>query len=149
MLIFSTICEIDSSLTKDKFIELVIEWNQKSPFMDNVIENIVWNGERNIKFGNDRLWLDIEEFRKNNTIAVRYAKYDPDGVVWKTDYIMNFTAMRMAIRLDRSYTKDSSSTATRFSTPHFIKLLIDKGYSDMLPPLSISYLKWWLLTQCL
>ena len=30
MLLFSTILEIDKKLTKDDFINLVIEWNQKS-----------------------------------------------------------------------------------------------------------------------
>ena len=29
MLLFSTILEIDKRLTKDDFINLVIEWNQK------------------------------------------------------------------------------------------------------------------------
>ena len=29
MLLFSTILEIDKKLTKDNFINLVIEWNQK------------------------------------------------------------------------------------------------------------------------
>lgn len=30
MLLFSTILDINDSLTKDKFIELVIKWNQGS-----------------------------------------------------------------------------------------------------------------------
>ena len=29
MLLFSTILEIDNKLTKDEFVRLVIEWNQK------------------------------------------------------------------------------------------------------------------------
>jgi len=35
MLLFSTILNIDKSLTKDDFLNLVIEWNQKSPHDDN------------------------------------------------------------------------------------------------------------------
>ena len=90
MLLFSTILSINDTLTKDNFIELVIEWNQNSPHEDNVIQNIEWNGERNIRFGHERLWLAIEEYRNKNIIAVRYEKIDEDGAIWDTDYVMNF-----------------------------------------------------------
>ena len=40
MLLFSTILNIDKSLTKDDFLNLVIEWNQKSPHDDNVIPDL-------------------------------------------------------------------------------------------------------------
>ena len=39
MLLFSTILKIDKSLTKDAFLNLVIEWNQGSPHEDNVIRS--------------------------------------------------------------------------------------------------------------
>ena len=51
MLLFSTILDIKESLTKNKFIQLVIAWNQQSPHLENVIQGIVWNGEKNIRFG--------------------------------------------------------------------------------------------------
>lgn len=41
MLLFSTILNIDKSLTKDDFLNLVIEWNQKSPHYDNVIPDLI------------------------------------------------------------------------------------------------------------
>lgn len=50
MLLFSTILEINDRMTKDAFINLVIEWNQGSPHKENIIADIKWNGERNIKF---------------------------------------------------------------------------------------------------
>lgn len=61
-------------MTKDAFIKLVLEWNQKSPHENNVIQGIEWNGERNIRYGNSKLWMDIEEYRNQNIIAVRYEK---------------------------------------------------------------------------
>ena len=82
MLLFSTILDIDESLTRDKFIELVIEWNQKSPHEENVIPNLSWSGERNVRFGTDSLWLDIEEYGNGEIIAVRYEKVEPDGIIW-------------------------------------------------------------------
>ena len=128
MLLFSTILDIKDSLTKDEFIKLVIEWNQGSPHASNVIPGIVWNGERNIRYGQEGLWLDIEEYRNQNIIAVRYEKKEDDGVIWDTDYVMNFTTMKMAVRLDRSYTADALDADPKFSTPHFITLLIDRGF---------------------
>ncbi len=59
---------------------------------------------------------------------VRYEKKDENGVVWDTDYIMNFNSMQMAVRLERSYTEDVLAIDSKFSTPHFITLLIEKGY---------------------
>ncbi len=128
MLLFSTILDVSASLTKDAFIKLVIEWNQGSPHAGNIVPGVVWNGERNIRFGTDRLWLDIEEYRNQNIIAVRYERREEDGVIWDTDYVMDFTARRMAVRLDRSYTSEASGTDETFATPHFITLLTDRGY---------------------
>ncbi len=85
-------------MTKDNFVRLVIEWNQRSPHIENVIPNIVWNGERNIRFGNENIWLDIEEYRNKNIIAVRYEKRESDGIIWDTDYVMNFSDMKMSVR---------------------------------------------------
>ena len=128
MLLFSSLLDINKSMTKDAFIRLVIEWNQGSPYENNIIKDLVWNGERNIRYGSDGLWLDIEEYRNRNIIAVRYEKKEDDGAIWDTDYVMNFNSMKMAIRLDRSYTEDALNANPKFSTPHFITLLIERGY---------------------
>ncbi len=128
MLLFSTILDIDGKMTKDDFIQLVIEWNQGSSHENNVIKGIEWNGERNIRYGTDDLWMDIQEYRNQNIIAVRYEKCETDGVVWDSDYIMNFKDMKMAVRLDRSYLEEALAVDPKFSTPHIITLLIKKGY---------------------
>ena len=127
MLLFSTILEIDNKLTKDDFVKLVIEWNQKG-HPSSVIENLKWNGERNIRYEDDNKWLEIQEYRNKNIIAVRYEKREEDGSIWDTDYIMNFCSMRMAVRLDRCYMEEAITVDTKFYTPYFISLLIDKGY---------------------
>lgn len=128
MLLFSTVLDIEKTLTKDSFIKLVLEWNQGSPHESNVIKDINWEGERNIRFGNEKLWIDIEEYRNKNIIAVRFEKIEEDGVVWDTDYVMNFQDMKMSIRLDRSYLEEALTIDPKFSTPHFITLLIERGY---------------------
>ena len=102
MLLFSTLLSINDTMQKDDFIALVITWNKESPHKENVIPDIEWNGERNVKYGNRDVWLQIEEHRNRNIIAVRYEKTEADGVVWDTDYVMNFDEMKLSIRLDRS-----------------------------------------------
>lgn len=139
MLLFSTVLDINESVTADDFIRLVIEWNRESPHQENVIPDLTWNGERNIRYGSDDLWLEIEEYRNRNIIAVRYEKKDSNGTIWDSDYVMNFDLHKMSIRLDRSYTEDALDKDRNFSTPHFIKLLIDKGYLKPDHGLEINY----------
>lgn len=62
MLLFSTILNIDKSLTKDDFLNLVIEWNQKSPHDDNVIPDLIWVLISAVRF------LDNNHFRIFNFI---------------------------------------------------------------------------------
>lgn len=128
MLLFSTLLDVEGTLTKEKFIELVITWNQESHYEENIVPNLKWNGEMNIRYGNDKCWLEIEEYRNGNIIAVRYEKAEDNGRIWDTDYIMNFNESRMAILLDRSYTGDANYWDPNFSTPHFLTLLIEGGY---------------------
>lgn len=128
MLLFSALLDINDTLSKDAFIQLVIEWNQGSPHEENVIRGIEWHGERNIRYGDERMWLDIQEYRNGNIIAVRYEKTEDDGAVWDTDYIMNFNEMKMSIQLDRSFLAEALTIDPKFSTPHFITLLSDGGY---------------------
>lgn len=128
MLLFSTVLDIDASLTKEEFVRLVIEWNQNTPHRENAIPDIVWDGERNIRYGNDTLWLEISEYRNGNIIAARYEKVEDDGIVWDTDFVMNFNDMQMAIMLDRSYKEDALASQIYFSVPHLITMLMDRGY---------------------
>lgn len=128
MLLFSTILKIDKSLTKDDFLNLVIEWNQGSPHENNVIPNLNWDGSYNQKFGDETISLEFKEYRNEEIIAVRYVKKLDDGIIWKTDYIMNFRDYKMSIMLDRSFTEDAIGVDPSFTTPLFIRLLIEKGY---------------------
>lgn len=128
MLLFSSQLEINDKMTKESFVRLVIEWNQGSPHSENRIHGIDWNGEYNIRYGTDELWLAIEEYRNQNIIAIRYEKTENNGTVWDTDYVMNFDEMKMSIRLDRSFLAEALIMDSNFSTPHFITLLIEHGY---------------------
>lgn len=130
MLLFSTILKINKKMTQEKFIQLVIEWNQSSNYPENIIPDLVWDGQYNTSYETDNLLLDIKEYRRENIVAVRYEKRDAEGVIWDSDYIMNFKDMKMSIRLDRSYLEEALKVDPKFSTPHFISMLISGGYLE-------------------
>lgn len=130
MLLYSTTLDINKTLTKSDFINLIVEWNNTSSREENKIPGVVWNGEESVRFGNDKLWLAIEELSDEDICAARYEKKADDGAVWDTDYIMNFRDMKMSVQLERSYTEGALMQNLAFNTPHFISLLIDKGYVE-------------------
>lgn len=127
MLLYSTVLET-RDIAEDDFIRLVIRCNQENPYPENVIRNLKWNGERNVRYGDDDLWLDIAELKEERIIAVRYEKKAANGAVWDTDYVMDFAANRISVQLERSYTEGASLDNQRFTTPHFISMLISSGY---------------------
>lgn len=132
MLLYSTILNIRPSFTKEDFVRLVIEWNQAQAdwHPQNVIPGICWDGQMNVRFGNEALSLRIEEYRNGNIVAVRYEKKAEDGAIWDTDYILNFNEMRIAIRLDRSYTEGMQEENMPFSTPRFVSFLIRDNWLE-------------------
>ncbi|OLR54991.1 hypothetical protein BHK98_02195 [Hornefia porci] len=126
MILYSTMLDVNDTLTKEKFVELVIKWNQESQHEENVIPGLEWDGKTmNVKYESDECWLDIEEYRNGNTVAVRYEKVEDNGRIWNTDYVVNFNERKMLIQLDRSFEGEANDLDFTFSTPYFLTLLID------------------------
>ena len=70
MLLFSTILDINELLTKERFIELVFLWNQSAKYKENIVEGVFWNGEKNIKFGTDKLSIEIIDSVEKDILSV-------------------------------------------------------------------------------
>ena len=128
MILFSTILNINDSLTKDAFVNLVLEWNRTSKYIENVVPNVDLNGSYSGKFGDEKLSLEFVDDPERDLMAVRHEKVTADAVVWDTDYVVNFDEKKISIRLDRTYSEDALVMNGAFSTPHFITLLIEGGY---------------------
>ena len=128
MQLFSTILDINAAMDREAFIDLVMEWNITNPYMENVIADMKWKGEKDIRFGDDKLWLHIKDYPYRKITAVRYEKQEGDGTVWDTDYIMNYAQMKLSVIMDRSFVEEVPETDKDFSTPRFITLLIEHGY---------------------
>lgn len=128
MLLFSTILKITDKLNKYGFIDLLLEWNQSAKYKENIVQGVAWNGEKNIKFGTDKLSIEIIDYPEKDILAVRHEKITPDEVVWDTDFVVNFAERKISIRLDRTFSEDALEMNAAFSTPHFISLLIEHRY---------------------
>lgn len=89
MLLYSTMLDVKDSLTKEKIIRLAIKWNQESQYEENIIPCLSWDGQMNVRYGDDRHFLEIEEYRNGNTVAIRYQKLEANGRIWNSDYVMN------------------------------------------------------------
>ena len=128
MLLFSTILDMQDHVTPDDFIKLVLEWNEGSKYADNRVTGIDWHGEHNVRYGDARLWMEFVEYPEQGILAVRHEKITKDGVAWDSDFIMNYREKRIAVQLDRTYSENALVIDGAFSTPHFITLLIEKGF---------------------
>ena len=128
MLLFSTILEINDTVTPDSFINLVLDWNETSTRIENKVQGIDWHGEHNIRYGSDDLWLQFVELSERCVLAVRHEKVTADGVTWDSDFVVNFAERKLAIRLDRTYSEEALVMDAAFSTPHIITLLIEHGF---------------------
>lgn len=128
MLLFSTVLNINESVQVDDFIRLVLEWNDTSIRVENKVPDIDWQGERTVRYGSDKLSLEFMEYQEKGIFAVRHEKITDDGVVWDSDFIVDFHRFQIAIQLDRTYSEDALTMNAEFSTPHFITLLIEHGY---------------------
>lgn len=128
MLLFSTILNITDKLNKKEFINLLVKWNQEAKYRENIVPGVTWNGEKNIKFGIDKLSIEIIDYLEKDILAVRHEKITDDEVVWDTDFVVNFAERKISIRLDRTFSEDALEMNAAFSTPHFISLLIEHGY---------------------
>lgn len=136
MLLFSTILPVRDELTKDKFLELVVEWNNTNPREENIVDDVtlndtnkeVWNAERVLRFGTDDLWLSMEEYQDEDIISVRHEKHAATGIIWDSDFVFNEREHKLSIQLDRTYAEDAMSENRDFTTPHFITLLINHDY---------------------
>lgn len=136
MLLYSAKFPVVETLGQDDFIQLVIKWNQESPH--NKMNGIQWDGSRNVRYEDGAMTLAIEELRAYNIVATRFRKEDERGVVWTTDFVLNFKEHILAIRLDRETTEDTISFIPTFSPPHLVKMIVKEKLAGMDNNLLIS-----------
>lgn len=116
------------TFTKDIFVKTIYEWNNTQSRDNNIIPLGEWNGDYDLEFTHNNLSLESFYYRNKDIIAVKHTKKGySDGSIWNTYFIMNFKTMSITIQLDRTYI-DGKLGDPSFSSPHFVSILIDKGY---------------------
>ena len=53
MLLFHTLLNISPEMSEEDFIHLIIEWCATSQYEENRIRDLSWNGEKEIRWGDD------------------------------------------------------------------------------------------------
>lgn len=131
MILYSTLLPI-KHLTKEAMVELVIRWNQTSPYNENVIDDLSWQGDFNATYIQEdkRIVLKFLDYPAHHIFGVRFKKTDQTGAIWHTDFVMNFEEMKMSVTLNRTYSKDSLMEITSFAVPYFVKMLMEEGYVE-------------------
>ena len=85
MLLFSTVLNVTDMLTTERFLNLVVDWNEKgSPA--NRVQGVQWKDILGARFGSETLWLEVLDYSEKNILAVRHEKITDDGVVWDSDF---------------------------------------------------------------
>lgn len=129
MLVFSTVLDIRDGFGPDDFIRLVLEWNgDNGQYGGNRIDGIEWDGSHNVRYEQGNLSLEFCEYPSGQILAARFEKRMEEGVVWDTDYVVDFDSRMMAVRLDQSFKQDGTIDRHEFSPPHFISYPIRDGW---------------------
>ena len=110
MLIFSTRLPVNDTLTKEKFFELVVRWNQDSPH--HRIDGIEWDGGYRHRWGDMKNMLEITEY---NDVAAAHFVQSEHGVHWTTEFILH---------TERRATENTVYFHKEFKPPYFLKLLM-------------------------
>lgn len=137
MLLYSTVLET-RDIAEDDFIRLVIRCSQENPYPENVIRNLKWNGERNVRYGDDDLWLEIAELKEERIIAVRYEKKDEGEI---REYFDEFDAdnEKLKLRIEELMQRNTRLEAevnglrTRLSSSDQVPVLFGGKETDLYP----------------
>ncbi len=136
MQLFITKLPIRETLTKENFVKLLLEWNSSSFYEANIISEKEWNGSYDCRFGGDDLWMEISDYPEGGIIAARYEKKARNGVLWDTDFVVNYNEMKISVVVSRVFTPDAVNARWHLALPSFISLLIKHGHLQ--PDASLS-----------
>ena len=134
MLIFSTRLPVKDTLTKEKFFELVVRWNQGSPH--DRIDGVAWDGGAHHRWGDEVRMLEITEH--DEIAAARFVRNEAHGVNWNTEFILRTDRKEIGIYLSREATENTIYFHKNFKPPYFLKILMREGVLGQDLGLSIS-----------
>ena len=127
MIIYSTKIPVTDTFQKEKFVEIVLKWNQGSKY--DKFENALWDGHTYcLKFTDEIKKMEIEDFQDYGIIASRLQKEDEYGL-WTTEFVLNYAEHTLAICLSRVTTELTTNFLPSYYPPYFVKMLVWSNYA--------------------
>lgn len=128
MIIFSTMFYVTKKLTKEKLIELAVEWINKSPHYE--FGNISWNGEDVYEEKRERQNFSIIQSNDAKILAIRLENIDNDNVLWTNDFVYEERSANnmLLVRLARDAVDKESVVTRAYNRPRLMKTILRLGY---------------------
>ncbi len=130
MIIFSTKLYVKNTLTDDLFVNMALEWVQKSQNYSFV--DLSWNcQEEYFAESLDKLQT-LTIIKYDSTVMVRLINND-NKVLWTNDYVLTSRGSKkvLSVQLYRDAEDVSISLPAKFNRPKLLKDIIRNGYGDI------------------
>lgn len=127
MVIYSTKISVKKELTREKFADMVVLWNQGTYSDKFDLSNV--SDYTDLSLNQNGKTLVINELSEQSTIQARFQK-EEEGVVWTTYFILNYVEHKLAVYLSRETTDELESFTPTFHPPKFIKMIINEGLAS-------------------
>lgn len=128
MLIFSTKLMVNSTLTKDVFIGMIVDWLSNN--RNYKFGKIVYDGSNEFIINKETDSLEIADY--SEALTVRLVSVC-DGVIWTNDYVLTKVDGKdiLAIQLYSDASNMSVKLPDRFNKPRVLGVVVQKGYGGM------------------
>ncbi len=138
MIIFSTKFYVKKSLTKDKLIELALQWINESPHYELQISS--WNGEEVFEVENEKQKFSIIKADEERIIAIHLENIDETNVLWTNDFVLEEGDVTniLVVRLTHDAMDKETKVLRVYNRPRLMKTIINLGYGDVDNGLQIS-----------
>lgn len=135
MLIYSTRFRVKKTFAVKEFITSIINWNKKSMYAVDGIENEADNDS--FIAGDDNNYIEVIHCAKRNVIACRNVIDQKNGH-WETEIVLNYGTSVLSVYVNRSMGQSSQIAAEKAFVPRFIDQVIKAGFAEKSTGLDIT-----------
>jgi hypothetical protein len=138
MIIFSTVFNVKKELTKEKFIQLALDWINQSPHYN--FSTLKWNNEEIYEKEVEKQKFSIINSSNEMIIAIRLENIDEKNVLWTSDFVLEEKEKNniLVVRLARDAMDKETVVNSGYNRPRLMKSIIKMGYGDFDNGLPIS-----------
>lgn len=138
MIVFSTMFYVTKKLTKEKLMELAIEWINNSPHYG--FDSLVWNGEKIYEKECKKQKFSVVQSNDEKILAIRLENIDDDNILWTNDFVYEECDVNnlILVRLARDAVDKESFVPRKYNRPRLMKTILKLGYGAIDNDLLIS-----------